>query len=56
MFAALVSTAGLYSAPLLATAQHRLPAAIFDSDPKHVWNRTHNCLLVRQSADGADWN
>lgn len=52
LFAALVSAAALYCAPLPAVAQHHLPAAIFDSDPNHIWNRTHSCLLVRQGADG----
>jgi len=52
---ALVLTAGLYFASLLATAQQRLPAAIFDSDPNHIWNRTHDCLFVRQSAGGSDY-
>lgn len=55
MFAALVLAAALYCAPLSAVAQHRLPAAIFDSDPNHIWNRTHNCLFVRESADGTDY-
>ena len=55
MFDALVLAAGLYCASLPAVPQHRLPAAIFDSDPNHIWNRTHSCLFVRQSADGTDY-
>ena len=55
MFAALVLAAALYCAPLPAVAQHRLPAAIFDSDPNHIWNRTHSCLFVREGADGTDY-
>ncbi len=55
IFAALVSAVALYCASLPATAQHHLLAAIFDSDPNHIWNRTHRCLFVRQSADGTDY-
>jgi hypothetical protein len=55
MFDALVLAAALYCPSLPAVAQHRLPAAIFDSDPNHIWNRTHSCLFVRQSADGTDY-
>lgn len=55
MVATLVSAATLYCAALPAAPQHRLPAAIFDSDPNHIWNRTHNCVFARQSADGTDY-
>ncbi len=55
LFAASVSAAALYCASLPAVAQHPLPAAIFDSDPNHIWNRTHSCLFVRQSGDGTDY-
>jgi hypothetical protein len=54
MFGALILAAALYCPSLPAVAQHRLPAAIFDSDPNHIWNRTHSCLFVRQSAGNAN--
>jgi hypothetical protein len=55
LFATFVSAAALYCAPLPAVAQHHNPAAIFDSDPNHIWNRTHSCLFVRRSADGTNF-
>jgi plasmid stabilization system protein ParE len=55
LFAALVSAGALYCASPPAVAPHHLPAAIFDSDPNHIWNRTHSCLLVRHSADGTEY-
>lgn len=30
-------------------------AAVYDPDPSHPWNRVHNCLFIRHSADGADY-
>jgi hypothetical protein len=55
LFAALVLAAVLYCASLPAGARQHLPAAIFDSDPNHIWNRTHSCLFVRHSADGTEY-
>src|ERR1700677_1112392 len=55
LFAAMVSAAVLYCASLPAGARQHLPAAIFDSDPNHIWNRTHSCLFVRHSADGTEY-
>lgn len=40
----------------LATAQRPLSVQpIFDSDANHIWNRTYECLLVRQSSSGKDF-
>jgi hypothetical protein len=34
-------------------AQQAVPATqIFSSDPGHLWNRLHDCLFVRETADG----
>jgi hypothetical protein len=54
LIAALVSVAAFYGAPA-AVAQSHLTGAIFDSDPNHIWNRTHHCLFARHRADGAEF-
>jgi len=54
LIGALVSAAALCNAPA-AIAQSHLTAAIFDSYPNHIWNRTHSCLFVRHSADGTEF-
>jgi len=54
LIAAMVSAAALYNAPA-AVAQSPLSAAIFDSVPNHIWNRTHRCLFARHSANGTEY-
>jgi len=38
-----------------ATQDARPAPAIFDPDSNHVWNGTHGCLFIRQSADGTEY-
>jgi len=53
---ALVAALALYGVCQSAATQDARPApAIFDPDSNHVWNGTHGCLFIRQSADGTEY-
>jgi hypothetical protein len=52
-----ITLLGVLCGPQTFTAvqQPDLPTPIFSSDPRHIWNRLHDCLLLRQSASGAQF-
>jgi hypothetical protein len=31
------------------------PAAVYDANPSHLWNRVHSCLFIRRGPDGAEY-
>jgi hypothetical protein len=52
MFAFLVVATALCGVRCSVAAVARDGSTIFDSDSNHIWNRTYECLLVRQGTDG----